>query len=255
MSTTIEKHSPKLTKVLQGATKDLELAEPLPGIVSKILFNPVREGLLIPAVSKVTEVVSHIPLPEPIDAVTSVVAGVSVEVAKFGYSVLPHGADWSPPGPADDAETNGEVEDIINRDFQQMNEFAKKFEPRNLTSSLLGVVGFATNSVIDILSLAKDGKFKLWNDAIVKFIGFLAYTGIGNDLTAFVGLRAFERFIIIARGQRERSESRRDSVAVKSYPDGLNKESFKTIMKGATRYVPIISKSNFFFARTFDLTS
>lgn len=235
MTTAIEERSPKLTKVLQNATKDLEYAEPLPGIVSKVLFNPVREGILIPVASKATEVVSHIPLPEPIDALTSVAAGISVGVVKFGYSVLPHGAEWSTR--RDDEETNGEVEDIINKDFQQMNEFAKKFEPKDIVSSLLGVVGFATNSAIDILSLARDGKFLTWNDAIVKFIGFLAYTGIGKELKGFVGLRAFERLIIIAKGQRERIESRRDKVALNSYPDGVDKDSFKKIMKGATRYV------------------
>mmetsp|Transcript_9124 Transcript_9124/g.13806 ORF Transcript_9124/g.13806 Transcript_9124/m.13806 type:complete len:652 (-) Transcript_9124:302-2257(-) len=224
--------APRLTKVLEGATADLEDAE-LPGIAGKV-FSPVRDRVLVPIADRVTKilptVVSTIPIPF-LDDIGAWTFGVPFSVLKAGYThLLPH-------------EFKDEVKQNMDKDLNKavkigFEDFGHRTKP--VLSSISGVVSFAVNTAIDITTIPFNGKLGEWNDAIVKFNGYLMYSGVGKDLLrSFFDDNALENMAIIGRIQAERNKiggsTRRMRTAMSRSP--VKSSIFKAIMCDAARFV------------------
>jgi hypothetical protein len=63
----------------------------------------------------------------------------------------------------------------------------KLTDPNPVVSSLKGVIGFASNSIIDIATLPFNGKLRQWVEMTIKFFGYLLYTGVGNEIVGAFG--------------------------------------------------------------------
>ncbi len=224
----VEAPAPHMAKVLKDAQEDLENAE-FPGFVGKV-FNPVRDEVLVPITSKASEivpvVVDHIPLPF-VDEVGAAAVGVPIGVAKIGYSMIPT------------KDVDDEADETVGKEFELA--FNKTRKPRPITSSLMGVVGFTANTVIDLATLPFGNKFGNWMDSTKKFLGYLAFSGLGEELAAaFADFNALENMLIIGHAQATRNtvgtaESRRARVAFPSLPPNVDHSTFKEIMTYSTR--------------------
>lgn len=233
MTEVVELKAPCITKVLDDAKEDLENAE-LSGFVGKV-FNPIRDEVLVPATTKAGEMLPYaanaIPFPY-VDEVGAFAMSVPFAAMKAGYSLIPR------------KEVDDEANEDAVRGFEEA--FKRNERPKPLASSLMGVVGFACNSIIDILTIPFNGKFGDWLDATKKFLGFMMYSGVGSELLdAFADFNALENMLIIGRVQNERNdlggESRRARTAMSSLPANIDESMFKDIIADASRYVKYAS--------------
>ncbi len=226
------KEAPHITAVLTDAKEDLENAE-FPGFVGKV-FNPLRDEVLVPVTSKATEIIpavaEAVPLPF-VDEVGAVAMSVPIGAAKIGYSMIPN------------KEVEDEADDMIANEFEMAFHTTRR--PKPIASSMMGVIGFTANSIIDVATLPFGNKFGSWMDATKKFLGYLAFSGLGGELAdAFGDFNALENLLIIAHAQAERNkvgtaESRRARTAFPSFPPNLDHGKFKEIMAYSTRYVKV----------------
>jgi hypothetical protein len=213
----------RTTKVLEGATKDLENAE-FPGYLGK-LFNPIRDAVLVPVASKATDIVpgvaQAIPLPF-LDESLAFVMGVSFGAFKLGYKVFPH------PG------VEKEQEDAINQELMQLGHEGMKLTDTNpVLSSLKAIFGFTASAIIDVATLPFNGKLREWVDMTIKFFGFLLVTGVGKELVvAFGNPRGIENLLIIGNVQAKRRYIRRSSTVMDV---SIPTDEFKNIMKDSAR--------------------
>merc|ERR1719223_160132 len=147
----------------------------------------------------------------------------------MGYSLVPN------------KDVDNEANDAVGRSFA--SAFDRFRKPRPLTAKLMGVVGFAANTVIDLVTLPFNGKLGDWIDTSIKFLGYMMFSGIGGELLeAFMDFNALENLIIISRVQGENNQvgdddSRRARTAFPSFPQGVGKSKFKDIMAYSVRYV------------------
>jgi|Transcript_13503 hypothetical protein len=226
----VDLKAPHITKVLDDAQEDVGLAE-FPGFAGK-LFNPVRENMLLPMTQKAGEVLpavaDAIPLPF-VDEIAAFAMSVPLACMKVGYSFIPH------------KEADEEANAIIKRDMSVA--FGRSQRPKPFLSSMLGVVGFAANSIIDIVTLPFNGKLGDWIDATMKFLAYVVYSGIGPELgDAFFDPNAFGNMLIIGRIQKERNAigentSRRSRTAMTSLPPNVDESVWKNIVADSSRYV------------------
>jgi hypothetical protein len=112
-------------------------------------------------------------------------------------------------------------------------EGMKLNDPNPIVSSLKGVIGFASNSIIDIATLPFNGKLRQWVDTTIKLFGYLLYTGVGNEMVvAFGNPRGIDNLLIIGNILAKRTNIRRSSTVVHyNIPTG----DFNNIMKDAGR--------------------
>lgn len=229
-SSTGRNPSPRINKILENAALDLTNAE-FPGYLGKV-FNPIREGLLIPFANTATDIVpkvaGSIPLPF-LDEMGALAMSVPIGVIKLVYTVLPH------------KEVDDESNDEINEEIRMLGKAGMRMaRPNPLYSSLMGVFGFATNSVLELVALPFSGHLGEWTDTVIKFFGFLIYTGIGEELVhAFGNPRAIESMLIIGNVQANDNflgcKSRRAMTAMDGLPPGMSQDAFKLVMKDAAR--------------------
>lgn len=226
--------APKLKHVLDDAEIDLKNAE-LKGVVGKI-FNPVFDIVLAPATAMASDILpgvaGAVPLPF-VDEVSSVLLGVGFGAVKLGYSISPLSVD---------PNLDNETDSLQHDDFERNVKIRKaNVAPNPLLSSLMGVVGFATNSAFDLLRLPFSSDLREWINTSSKFVGYLACTGVGDELLkAFMSPGVVDAMMIIARAQEGKNsglESRRIRTAMDSLPEGISRKShFKVIMKKAATY-------------------
>mmetsp|Transcript_22230 Transcript_22230/g.48295 ORF Transcript_22230/g.48295 Transcript_22230/m.48295 type:complete len:601 (+) Transcript_22230:346-2148(+) len=219
--------SPHITKVLKGIKEDLEDAE-FPGLAGKV-FNPVRASVLVPMTEKATDiipaVVSTIPLPY-LDEIGAFALSAPLGPLKLGYSLLI-------PRPQVDEEAKQDM------DMNLVNAYKKNQKPKPILSSLMGVFGFAANSIIDIVTLPFNGKLGEWKDSTVKFIGYIVYSGVGQELFgAFADFNAFENLLIIARVQEETNVNEGNSHRARTAMDTppVDDAVFKAILQDSARF-------------------
>jgi hypothetical protein len=214
----------RTTKVLEGATKDLENAE-FPGYLGK-LFNPIRDEILVPVTSKATDIVpgvaQAIPLPF-LDESLAFGMDVSFGAFKLGYKVFPQSG------------VEKEQEDAINKELMQLGHEGMKLTDTNpILSSLKAVFGFAASSIIDLATLPFNGKLREWIDMTIKFFGYLLVTGVGKEmLVAFGNPRGIQNLLIIANVQSKRTSDIRRSSTVMDV--SIPTDEFKNIMKDSAR--------------------
>ncbi|GFH49771.1 hypothetical protein CTEN210_06247 [Chaetoceros tenuissimus] len=248
MTEVIQPKAPHISKVLKGAKEDIENAE-LPGIAGKV-YHPVRDEILVPFAEKASHmlpaVAGAIPLPY-VDEVGAMALKIPVGATKAAYSLLI---------PSVDMESNYAIEKDLSEAYEFKLEEKKKTDkkgngnkssPKPTLASLMGVVGFATNSVIDVLTLPLNGKFGDWYDSSKKFFSYLMYSGVDRELLgAFLDAHAFENLLLIERVQRERNvvgdkNSRRARTAMSSLPPNIDQPMLKSIIKDSCRYVKYAS--------------
>jgi hypothetical protein len=102
----------------------------------------------------------------------------------------------------------------------------------------MGVFGFVANSIIDIATLPINGKFGEWRDSTKKFLGYLVYSGVGEEiLGSFADFNAFENLLIIGRTQAESNVIGGNSHRARTAMDALPVDElfFKAILIDATR--------------------
>mmetsp|Transcript_40760 Transcript_40760/g.85623 ORF Transcript_40760/g.85623 Transcript_40760/m.85623 type:complete len:609 (-) Transcript_40760:295-2121(-) len=228
--------SPAVTRVLDGAKKDLEDAE-FPGYIGKV-FNPVRDEVLVPVTSKATEIVpnitSAIPLPYMDDA-SAFAMRVPIAAIKFGYGMIPH----KDPGQ--------EGHDAIAQEFDSAFHQITLSKPQPLFANLYAVIGFAANSAIDLATLPFGGKLGNWVESSKKLIGYIGVSGIGEELKeSFTDPNAIENMLIIARAQAAHNDvgtanTRRLRTAFSSYPPSVDDSKFKDILTNSITYVKYAS--------------
>lgn len=225
--------SPHINKVLENATANLKNAE-FPGYLGK-LFNPIRERLLIPIAIKATDIVPKvvdvIPLPF-LDEMGAFAMSVPFGTMKLAYTIIPH------------KEVDDESNDAITHEFKRRGENGmrklKPKEPNPITSSLMGIYGFATNTILDLAALPFNGHLSKWTGTVVELFGFLLCSGIGEELvTAYGNPRGIQNLLIIGNAQAKDNgigcEGRRARVAMDSLPPGMTPETFKLVLKDAAR--------------------
>ncbi len=218
--------APKLKKVFEDVEEDLKDAE-FTGLIGKVL-NPLTDKVVLPVAEKATEfvpaVTSAVPLPF-VDDISSAFLGISIGAAKIGYNILPFSVD---------NDVTSEADSLFDREMLQ-NIKKRAHEPKPLISELMGVIGFASNTAIDLARLPFSGDLGKWMDLSKKFFGYMASSGVGGEvLDAFMSPGALSAIMIIAMIQQERNESksgRRNLTAMSSLPTGIaDKSDFKTII-------------------------
>ena len=139
-------------------------------------------------------------------------------------------------------EFNRESEELfevdIGESLQKAQNERKKKKPNVLNpswSSLMSVIGFAANSVLDILRLPFSGDMLTWVKTTMKLLGYLVVSGVGEELMeGFFSPGAIPAIQIIAKIQEEANEgktTRRQRTALTSCPKELKgKENFKNII-------------------------
>lgn len=222
----------KLKKVFEDAEEDLKDSE-FTGIFGKVL-NPLTDMVILPVAEKATEIVpavaGAIPLPF-VDEVSSAVVGVGFGAAKLGYHIFPYSAD---------ADVAKEADGLFGNDMIK-NYKNKPQEPKPLLSSAMSAIGFASNSVIDIVRLPFSGDLGKWMTTSKMFFGYMATSGVGGEvMDAFASPGALSAIMIIAKiqaGRNDGKNSRRNRAAMASLPTGIaDKADFKEIIFDAMIY-------------------
>jgi hypothetical protein len=148
---------------------------------------------------------------------------------KLVYTILPH------------KEVNDESDDTIHQEVRMQGEKGmRQLKPKPFFSSLMGVFGFATNTILELAALPFNGHLGEWTDTVVQLFGFLLNSGIGTELVSAYGdPRGIANILIIGNVQAEDNgigcESRRGMVAMDSLPPGMTPEAFKLVLKDAAR--------------------
>ena len=218
--------APKLKKVFEDAEEDLKDAE-ITGLPGKVL-NPLAHKVWLPVAEKVTEIVpaviGAIPLPF-VDEISSAVVGVGFGAAKLGYHIFPYSAD---------ADVAKEADGLFGNDMiKNLKNVPRK--PKPFVSSVMSVVGFASNTAIDLVRLPFSGDLGQWIDTSKKFFGYMASSGVGGEvMDSFLSPGVIDAIMIIAKVQDEENDSKnslRIRTAMSSLPAGIaDKADFKTIL-------------------------
>jgi len=224
----------KLEKVLDQAEEDLKNAE-LRGLAGK-LTNPVFDNILAPATSlaanTLPKVVDVLPIPF-LDEASSGALNLGFGAVKFGYSIFPLRAE---------DDLGKESQDLHKGELEEQSRFYQKSRP--VLSSATTLIGGAINVTIDLLRLPFSGDLREWAEATKQFVGYLAYSGVGSELTdAFLSPGSVSAMKILADVQGEKDnngkESRRIRTAMDSWPVELQpggEEAWKLIMEDAVLY-------------------
>lgn len=209
-----------LRRVLEEATADLANAE-YPGLLC-LLFDPVRDKVLTPALRLATNAVpvssNEIPVPF-VDKIGSCALGFAFGFIKYGYGFL------SPVNLEDRAKDEVETDSLEIREeylakrrkqeVLRMGMINRILEvPNVIKMTTLQITGFVLNALLDIISSPGE-KMSDWVESIKELEGFLVQSGIDKELIhAFARENSYGSMRIISRIETiiDLVDSRRERV-------------------------------------------